>query len=712
MATLEKIRNKAGLLVVVIGVALFAFIIGDFLNSGSTFFRQTQEKIADIDGEVISIHDYQDRVDEMSEVYKMQTGTNNIPEDLMTQVRQSVFDAMVQEIVLGEATSTLGITVTPEELFDMVQGENVSPMIQQMPMFRNQETGAFDKTALLNFLKTIDDDNIATYPADQRAQLIQARNFWLFWEKNIKQQALGNKYSTLLSKAISANTIDAQDAFASTSENSDVAYVMQSYNTIPDSTITVPDSEVKKLYDQRKKLFKQKEGRMIKYLSVDILPSQEDYNKAKTEIEQIREELLASANVADIVNEVSEIPYVDAFVSDAMLDNEAKLFVKSSEIGAVSTPTFQNDKHRLMKLVDKTIAPDSVKVSHIMLGGRAEEALVQLADSLRNVLKNGGDFATLAREYSVDERTASNGGELGWFTEVSALKGLSEDFKNAIFSVPLNEVVVVKSLYGSHLIKVQEKTSNVEKYKLANIEMQVSPSSKTYSNIYNDLNQFVSKNNNMDKLDEAAKEAGYNLVSNVTVTAADQNIGFIQNSRPVIRWAFEHDKGNISEIFECDNKFIVAAVQGRLKEGYRSLQAVSSSLKSELINQKKGEQIVQDLASKNLTTLEAYSGVMNGSVDSVKFVNFGTQRIAGLGMEPKLNAYISLSKVNEVSAPIAGLNGVYVFKVYNREKTNAEFDEKTTVQGINEANAYRIGFQAIQELINESQIMDNRIRFY
>ena len=165
MATLEKIRNKAGLLVVVIGVALFAFIIGDFLNSGSTFFRQTQEKIADIDGEVISIHDYQDRVDEMSEVYKMQTGTNNIPEDLMTQVRQSVFDAMVQEIVLGEATSTLGITVTPEELFDMVQGENVSPMIQQMPMFRNQETGAFDKTALLNFLKTIDDDNIATYPA-------------------------------------------------------------------------------------------------------------------------------------------------------------------------------------------------------------------------------------------------------------------------------------------------------------------------------------------------------------------------------------------------------------------------------------------------------------------------------------------------------------------------------------------------------------------
>ncbi len=712
MATLEKIRNKAGLLVIVVGLALFAFIIGDFLNSGSTFFRQSQEKIADINGEVITIHDYQDRVDEMAEVYKMQTGTNNVSEELMTQIRQSVFDAMVQEIVVGDATSNLGISVTPEELFDMVQGENVSPVIQQMPMFQNPETNTFDKTALLNFLKTIDDDNITTYPADQRAQLIQARNFWLFWEKNIKQQALASKYSTLLNKAISANSIDAQDAFASTAENSDVAYVMQSYNTIPDSTITVSDSELKKLYEQRKNLFKQKEGRVIKYLSVDIVPSPEDYSKAEAEIEQIREELLSSTNVADIVNEVSETPYVDAFVSDAMLDDEAKLFVKTAEVGSVSTPTFQNNKHRLMKLVAKTVAPDSVKISHIMLGGRTEEALTQLADSIKNVIKNGGDFATLAREFSVDRTATDNGGELGWFTEVSALNGLSEDFKNVIFSSPLNEVVVVKSLYGIHLVKVLDKTSNIEKYKLANIEMQVSPSSKTYGAIYNELNQFVSKNNSIAKIEEAAKEAGYNLVSNVTVTASDQNIGFIQNSRPVVRWAFENDKGKISEIFECDNKFIVAAVQGKLKEGYRPLQAVSSSLKSELINKKKGEQIVQDLSSKNLTTLDAYAGVMGGSVDSVKFVNFGTQRIAGIGVEPKLNAYISLANVNDLSAPIAGSNGVYVFNVYNREKTNAEFDEKETTQRINEANAYRIGYQVIQELINESTIVDNRIRFY
>jgi peptidyl-prolyl cis-trans isomerase D len=711
MATLEKIRNKAGLLVIVVGLALFAFIIGDFLNSGSTFFRQSQERIANINGEVVTIHDYQDRVDEMTEVYKMQTNSNNVSEDVMTQIRQSVFDAMVQEIVLGEATSQVGVTVSPEELFDLVQGENVSPLIQQMPMFQNPETQTFDKAALLNFLKAIDDDNIASYPADQQAQLTQAKNFWLFWEKNIKQQALGSKYTTLLSKAISANKIDAQNAFNSTVENSDVAYVIQSYNTIPDSAVVVSDSEIKKLYEQRKQAYKQAEGRVIKYISVDIVPSPDDYAKATAEVESIREELLSSDKIADIVNEVSETPYVDAFVSDASLDAEAKLFVKTSEIGAVSTPSFQNDRHRLMKLVAKTVAPDSVKIAHIMIRKETEAATAALADSLKSVLDKGGNFAELAKEYSLDG-TAENGGELGWFTEVAALQGLNEDFKNTVFSTPLNGVAIVKSLYGTHIVKVLDKTANVEKYKLANIEFAVSPSSKTYSNIYNDLNQFISMNNKADKLEDAAKESGYNLVSNVTVTAADQRIGFIQNSRPVVRWAFEHDKGSISEIFECDNKFIVAAVQGKVKEGYRSLNALSASLRGELATQKKGEQIVQTLSSKNLTSLDAYSGVIGSAVDSVKFVNFGTSRIAGIGVEPKLNAYISLAQVNQLSTPIAGDNGVYVFQVYNREKSSAEFDEKATLQGLNASNSYRIGYSVIQELINNADIEDNRIRFY
>ena len=712
MATLEKIRSKAGLLVLVVGVALFAFIIGDFLNSGSTYFRQSQEKIAEVDGVVIKIQEFQNRVDEMNEMYKMQTGSTSLPEEYQTQIRQSVFDGMVQEIVLNEATSDLGLTVSPEELFDMVQGENISPMIQQMQMFVNPQTGAFDKAALLNFLKTIDTENIASYPADQQAQLLQARQFWMFWEKNIKRQRLEQKYTTLLSKAVSANKLDAKDAFDASAVSSDMVYAMQSYSTIPDSTIQVSKSEIEKLYNQRKELFKQKESKVIKYISVDIRPSQEDYDNASAEIEALKKELATTTRVADLVAENSEIPYMEAFFSENALDLEMKQFVKTAAVGDIYGPVFENDKYRMFKLVDKTVAPDSVNVSHIMLANTGDEAAVQAkADSLLTVLKDGGDFAALAKEFSVDQ-AAERGGELGWFTEATALRGVNEDFKNTVFSTAVNGYAIVKSAYGTHIVKVTDKTANVDKYKVADIDMTVSPSTKTYGNIYNELNQFISKNRDIDKLDDAAKEAGYNLLSNVTVTANDQVLGTIRNSRPVIRWAFQNGKGSISEIFECDNKFVIAAVQGTLPEGYRSLESVTPMLRSELVAQKKGEQISQALAAKNLTSVDAYAQAMGASVDSVKFVSFSTRRIAGIGVEPKLNAMVSLAQKGQVSAPVAGNNGVYVFDVYAQNKESKTYDEAAEMKALDASNMYRFSIQAIQSLVNKADVEDNRIRFY
>lgn len=712
MATLEKIRNRAGLLIIVVGLALFAFIIGDFLNSGSTYFRQTHEKVAEVNGEVIRIQDYQERIDEMVDVYKIQMGTNNLSEEYMPQIRQSVFDGMVQDIILGEEMSKLGMTVSPEELFDMVQGENISPMIQQMQMFINPETGMFDKNALLQFLKTINDENLSMYSIDQQVQLLQARNFWLFWEKNIKRQRMEQKYTTLLSKAIAANVLDAKEAFNETAESSDIIYAMQSYNTIPDSTVQVSKSEIEKLYNQRKELYKQQEAKVIKYISVDIVPSPEDYAKVSADIEALKDEFAAATDVADLVNENSEVPYMDVYLSEEAFEAEMRQFATTAEVGDIYGPVYENNIYKMYKLIDKVVAPDSVKVSHIMLVNTGSANDQVLLDSLKNVLKSGGNFAELAREYSVDQASAENGGELGWFTEIGALRGLGEEFKDAMFNGPLNEVVEVKSLYGTHLVKVTEKTKNVPKYKVADIEMTVSPSSKTYSNLYNDLNQYISNHGNVATLDETAREAGYNVISDYTVNASDQMIGTIRNSRPVIRWAFENKKGKISEIFECDDKFVVTAVQGTIPEGYRSLSSVESALRSELITRKKGEIITRELAGKNLNSVDAYAQAMGANVDSVKFVSFGTRRITNIGVEPKLNAIISLTPVNQVSAPVAGNNGVYVFQVTEKHEDAKEYNEAEQIRSIDATNTYRFGFQAIQSLTNQADITDNRIHFY
>lgn len=708
MATLEKIRNRAGLLVVVVGVALFAFIIGDFLNSGSTYFRQSQEVIGEIDGETIKIREYQQRVDEMAEMYKMQTGQTSLPEEYMSQIRESVFQNMIREIVMGEQTEKLGLTVSPEELFDMVQGENISPMIQQMQIFVNPQTGQFDKAALLDFLKRIESPEALT-----SSDLQQAKKFWLFWEKNMKQQRLEQKYVTLLSKAIVPNPIDAKETFEETAVNSDIAYVMQPYSSIPDSTIEVSKSEVEKLYNERKELYKQKEGKVIKYIAVDIVPSQEDYDNVSKDIEALKDEFKSAKNVADLVNENSEVPYMDAFfsVNAFASDLELKQFVATAEVDEVNGPVFVDNKYRMFKLVDKTLAPDSVLVSHIMLANTDAAKTAALADSLKNVLSKGGNFAELAEQFSVDQ-SSKNGGELGWFTEATAIRGVGEDFKNAIFSTPVNDVAIVKSNYGTHLVKVTDKTPNVAKYKVAAIDMTVSPSSKTYSKIYNDLNQFLSKNGTAEKVEQAAKDAGYNLSSNVTLTADNQTVGSIKNSRQVVRWAFKENKGALSEIFECDDKFVVATVQGTLKDGYRSVASVTPVLEAEIRNRKKGEKIAADLTAKGATSLEQYASAMNDKVDSVKFVNFATRRITGVGVEPKLNGYIAVTEVDKISQPVEGNNGVYVFKVYNRENDAKEYNEADEIKNIEAQNAYRFSFQAIQELTNQADVKDTRIRFY
>lgn len=701
------------MLVGIVGIALFAFIIGDFLNSGSTFFRQRQETVLTVNGKTINYQDFQLRIEEMEQVAQLQTGQSSLPEEYRAQIRQNVYSGIVEEILLNNEFNKLGMTVTPEELFDMVQGENISPMLMQNQMFHNPQTGQFDKAYYLNFLKMTSDESIAGAAPAQQEQLLQLRTLRLYWEKMLKLQRQEQKYVMLLAKAISANKLDAQDAYNNQADNSDIAYVMQPYSSIPDSAVTVSNSEIEKLYNSRKRFYKQEEAKVISYVSVDIVPSQEDYNKISAEIDQAKVDLSTTEeSIRDFVADNSEVPYINAFRSESSLDGELKSFVTSASTGDVYGPFLEQttNQYRMFKLIDKTIAPDSVKVSHIMIANNGRETIV--ADSLLNELKNA-DFADIAAANSIDQNSAETGGDLGWLTEEVALRLVNDDFKTAVFAAATNEVFKFKSPQGTHLLKVTEKTSGVNKYKIAEFTKTVSPSSKTYSDLYNALNQFISRNKNIEGLDTAAQHAGYAFFANVSLSSTSENVGAIPQSRKVVRWAFEHKKGDISEIFDCDNKyFVIAAMQGTVRKGYRSLSSLEETLKAELTTQKKGEKITADLKARQLSSLDAYAQAMNASVDSVRFINFETPRITGIGAEPKLNALIALAPLNSLSAPTAGTNGVYVFEVTNKENSGLPYDEQSQTESLNASHIYRYGYQAMQQLISNANVKDNRIRFY
>jgi len=712
MATLEKIRNRAGLLIAVIGLALLAFILGDALNSGSTFWRQSQEVAFNVNGEKVGYLDYQKRIDEMVEVYKMQTGNPNLPEDLQGQIRESVYMSMQQEILLEQTAEKLGITVTSDEIIDLVAGDNPSPMMAQN--FVNPETGQFDKSFALNFIKAMEDEEAARATGLNAETLALQHAYWSYMKRSLRVDRLRAKITTLMTGALSISELEAKAAFDNEKTTVDIAYVRQSLASVADTLITVTDAEAKKLYDQRKETWKHDGSRTADLLVVDILPSQEDINEVETIINGLKEEFATSENVGEIVSDHSDMPYLDFYVSAELLDPDLRAFAESANINEVNGPIFKDNTFRMMRLLSKKVAADSVSVSLISIGDVADDTNVALADSLLDALKKGSSFETIARDFSRDQY-GQQGGALGWLTEGSATVGFGAEFRDFVFSAPVGQAQSFKFRNNLFIVRVTEKSKPTTMYKLGDIVMTVSPSSRTQTALYNDLTRFIAQNNDVVTLSQVAAEAGYNVIPAVTLTSSSQTAYNMPATRTVVRWVFNAKKGAISEVFECNDKFVVAAVTEISKKGYRPFNEVKESLISEVRREKKGEKIVADLKDMSINDLDEYGRRMGSSVDTIKYVSFGTSRLANIGMEPKLNAAITLLPENTVSEPIAGNNNVYVMKVYNRAEKTTEFNAAAEVERLTAGNAQleqRVGYQFMQVLQKGASIDDNRIRFF
>ncbi|GHV58298.1 peptidylprolyl isomerase [Bacteroidia bacterium] len=709
MATLEKIRSKAALLVIVVGIALLAFIVGDFLKSGSTFFHQKQENIISVNGETLNYRDFQVQVEERTNALK-QNNNRSFTDDEQNQIRQMVLNEAIDNILFSEEAQKIGLVVGKDESKDLLMGNNISPMIQQY--FHNPQTGRFDKTALLQFLQMIENDDYTGYPQEQIAQLMQQKKAWLSLEDQVIKDQSRRKFSILVASAVLTNDLEIKAQAENNRTSVDFDYVAQVYSTVPDTEVSISDSEIQQLYNERKNQYKQEEAKVIDYIAYPIVPSSEDYQLVENKLAALKEQLATSTMVPELVQTNSDVPYVNAYRAYSGLSEDLKQLVNTNPVGAVEGPLLTNDVYHLYKIEGEKTAPDSVNVYALMLPMMgSEDQLTHVADSLINVIKKGTSFADMASSATNGQTT----GEIGWTTEASLASQVDALFKDEVFNAPVNTPILVKSSMGSFLIQVTEKTKPVKKYKIADLQIRVSPSQETKTRLYNELSQYITANHSLTALKDNAGEAGFNVQKDVEVTKEQINIGNIQSTRQVIQWAFNHKKGDISDIYECQNGeyFLVAAVEGSLQAGYRSLASVSEFLKRELLNKKKGEKLVADLKAKNFTTLEQYAEVMNTTPQSVKFVSFGTPSISGIGNEPILNVEAPLAPLNQVTGPFAGKNRVYAIVVTDKREEEAP-DAATQKQQVQMQNMYRT-YQLVQspELLRENaKITNNFSRFF
>lgn len=711
MATLQKIRDKGILLVTVIGVALLAFILGDLLTSGNTLFAKSKDKAFSVNGKVVSTQEYANRITEWEEFQKMISGQTSLDEATTQQIREAVYDQMVREIILDNQTSKLGISVSKAELNDLVHGESISPLLQSLPFFINPETGVFDREGLIQFLATVNGPDQSAMP-EERAMIQQYKNVWLFIENMVKYQRLQEKYDLLLSSSIMVNDNEAKTSFDLSQQSSDIAYAVKNYFAIPDSVVSVSAQEVKSFYNKNKSSFKMDVPlAKISYFTKEIVPSEEDFAEIEVLANEAYEKLLETNNIASVVADYSDIPYRDIYVSAALLDDRQKSFIETASISDVEGPQKEGNSFNIYKLIDKTQAPDSVHLRMMAIPDATvmgqDSIVTNFVDSIFNELTSGKSFAEVANSLNPQ----ANGGDIGWAREID-LFSAGADLVKAAFSAPIGEPFKIKLPGQQMILQVEERTAPVTKYKLATVSIPVLVSEKTSNNIDNELNQLVSEPNISKNFSELASEKGYFVMPNTSVSANDFSLMNIPNSRQVVTWAVNEKKMGTVKKFDLSNTRIIARVDQVYPAGTAPLSELESTIKSRLINEKKAETIIADLSAKNISSLDAFANEMDAVVDTVKFVNFTTQNISGLGFEPTINAVAGYAPENAIVGPVKGNMGVYVLSVTNRTKNDDEYDATAQKNIMQSNNAYMLQMQSFATLKEKLKVEDNRYVFF
>ncbi|MCQ2229102.1 MAG: SurA N-terminal domain-containing protein [Bacteroidales bacterium] len=681
MAALQALRNKAGIAItVLIAIALLSFILTDLMGQNSIF--SNNDEIGEIDGEAVKVQEYQQRIEEYEAFTKMNQGTMSLTEDIQNQIREQVWRQMVQERAFNKAFENAGVDVTADELLDMAVGNHISPALR--PLFTNPQTNAYDRQMAENFLRNKNQDPQASF-------------YWSFIEKNIKQDRKQNKYMTLLRKSLFCTDSQAKVEADKRAKEVDMAFVGVRYANIPDSTVVVSENDIKARYNKNKELYKVEAARDIEYVSFPIKPTDADRDETIKALEELKADFAAEETDAYRFAQLnSENPAAERFVNKAALTQSLAQFVETAKVGEVYGPYREGESYKISRLVAVAQRPDSVKARHILI---REDA--KLADSLYNVVKKGGDFAAAARRYSEDPGSAINGGDLDWFTDGVMVP----EFNEACFTGAKGDIVKVQTQFGTHIINIQDKGASSVKYSVATIDKSVQYSNRTHQDVYAQAQTFASYAK--DQASFNAQLDSMNLVKRYGngIRQNAQGVNSLRSARDLVKWAFKAELGDVSEVFEANDEFVVALLVRAQEKGYASIADVTPSISRELRNEKKAEAIAAAVAGKSLSEIAAQ---YNTKVDSANNVSFGSNSIAGAGNEPVLvGAVVALQNGARVEA-LKGNNGVYVAEVSNVETKEADIESAKV--------AYMQQFQSLEyqvsSVITDVDVDDNRIRFY
>lgn len=713
MATLQKIRDKAGILVaLVIGLALIAFIMGDLFSSGPSVFNRKRLEVAEIAGESVNYFDFSARIEHLSDFYRMNYQISSLDAEQITMIREEAWRELIRELVLGNQIKKLGIKVSDEELASMLIGDSIvagdANLIMDEPhpiirrMFTNPETGEFNRAHMINYFNSI------TNPVYK-----EEKKRWIFLENQIVDEKLSQKYFTLVAKGLKSSKLDSRQSALESASTVDFSYVYENFNTISDDEISVTQREIEKYYNDNKEQFRQDKSRSIEYVVFEITPSEEDDSNAKEYIEQSYIPFSRAENPIYFINSNSELPYKDINYSYSELPEVVRDSIFKANPGDIIGPFYDNNSYKLARLMEINYLPDSVRARHILITPsmqRDEERSKAIADSLKSLLDRGtARFDQLASEFSGDQSNRDIGGDLGWFREGVMVK----PFSDACFEGSKNEVKVVKTNFGYHVIRIEDQSPKIKKVKVGYLMREVSPSDQTYQKYYSQAVDFRNSATNLDKFRQACIDNSLSPRFASDFSPNENNLPGLENAREIIRWAYESDKNSVSQIFDLNERYIVAALSNVKEKGYAAVSSVKTEIEIAIKRQKKMDILAErwKQATKDAKTIEEAAVSTSQIVNDASNIRLSNPYISGIGYEPAVVATALTMNEGDISAPVKGENGVFILQLINSDIPDSPdiSEMKRRLDYGLESRVFYEGYQALQDLAN---IVDNRIKFF
>ena len=696
MAIISTLRDKMGkFLVVVVGFSIAAFVLGDILGPNSSIGNQNQNIVGEINGEEIDLVRFNSIFEQLSYNFSLNNGRSPNTQEIIG-IRDQAWEKLINDISYVDQYNELGIVVTDKESVDMVQGDNIHPMI--LEAFTDPSTGVFNIDNVIGYLQ-----NLSNQPVNQQ----QA---WFSFESNLKPMRLRTKYDNLLSLTTNVNSLQSKSEYFNSSNTRDLSYYFVPYYMVPDSLFTVSKREMNNYLRKNSDDYKQEDSRALNFVYFPLESSGEDSAFYISEIDKITNSL-KSGEINDstfaLLNSDGFNPYVRFNVDQLPTE------LNNKEIGYVSDIVYEDGGVLVYKLSDITDDEKfKARAKHILLrfNDQNKSEVRSEANRILSLLRNGSDFDETARTYSEDG-SASVGGDLGWFTE----EVMTKPFEDAVFSRSRKGLIprIIESDFGFHIINVtQPKTRKT--YVVTTIFKQLVPSDNTRNNIYRSAEMFkINASQSSNNFKEIASEKGYTLQ---TVSELDKNstvIDNLQEARNVVIWAYDdsRDTDDISEVIELNNGYVVSHLDDIKDEGTKKLDDVENSVKKKLLDDKKFE-YVNDLL-KEYSSLDDLKSIYDkGEIYNMSSIDFNTNSIQNVGFSPEAIGVAFSLEEGEMTRPIKIDDGIIVLSLNSISQADSLNSYSDYGISLLQANKFTSSLKVDNAVKEFSNIEDLRYKFF